>query len=185
MSTTETQQGFPKISAPLCNNDLTINQIWLQLLITLWNRTGGGPGASTNEALFWGAANDALARRRDDSGGGGSGGGGGEADLGAILMAPGASLLALELSGANLVQADSIITQAAAAADLGAPQGLAGDPLAALLFESAFAGGSGAANTTMPLYAPMVTGVLPGPDLMANADGTCIMTVVDCVSNTC
>ncbi len=38
------QQGFPQISAPFVDNSGKILQVWLQLLITLWNRTGGGSG---------------------------------------------------------------------------------------------------------------------------------------------
>ena len=45
------QQGFPKIAAPFVNDDGTINQVWLQLLITLWNRTGGGPGENIEDVL--------------------------------------------------------------------------------------------------------------------------------------
>jgi len=45
------QQGFPKIAAPFVNDDGTINQVWLQLLITLWNRTGGAPGENVEDVL--------------------------------------------------------------------------------------------------------------------------------------
>lgn len=39
------QQGFPQITAPLVDpNTGNIQQVWLQLLINLWNRTGGGSG---------------------------------------------------------------------------------------------------------------------------------------------
>lgn len=38
------QQGFPKVTAPFVFADGRIQQAWLQLLIALWNRTGGGPG---------------------------------------------------------------------------------------------------------------------------------------------
>lgn len=48
---TNLSQGFPQIKAPFVNTDDTINQVWLQLLIALWNRTGLGPGASTPDAL--------------------------------------------------------------------------------------------------------------------------------------
>jgi len=50
-SITKIDQGFPKIKAPFINSDGTINQIWLQLLISLWNRTGLGPGVSTADAI--------------------------------------------------------------------------------------------------------------------------------------
>jgi hypothetical protein len=50
-SVTNISQGFPTIQAPLVNDDKTINQIWLQLLITLWNRTGMGQGVSTADAI--------------------------------------------------------------------------------------------------------------------------------------
>lgn len=44
---TRTDQGFPKLSEPIVDprNGL-INQTWLQLLITLWNRTGGPSGST-------------------------------------------------------------------------------------------------------------------------------------------
>lgn len=38
------QQGFPRISSPLVNTDRNIEQIWLQFFISLWERTGAGPG---------------------------------------------------------------------------------------------------------------------------------------------
>lgn len=50
-SVTNINQGFPTIQAPLVNDDRTINQIWLQLFITLWNRTGMGQGVSTADAI--------------------------------------------------------------------------------------------------------------------------------------
>ena len=38
-------QGFPQIASPLVDaSSGRIQQAWLQLLIALWNRTGGGPG---------------------------------------------------------------------------------------------------------------------------------------------
>lgn len=38
-------QGFPQISAPFCDPDTgQINQTWLQLLISLFGRTGGNAG---------------------------------------------------------------------------------------------------------------------------------------------
>lgn len=42
-----TQQGFPNISAPLVDSTGLIQQAWLQLLISLWKRTGSGPGATS------------------------------------------------------------------------------------------------------------------------------------------
>lgn len=39
-----THQGFPNVSAPLANQDGYIQQSWLQLLISLWVRTGAGGG---------------------------------------------------------------------------------------------------------------------------------------------
>lgn len=50
-SVSNNAQGFPTIQAPLVNEDKTINQVWLQLLITLWNRTGMGPGVSSADAM--------------------------------------------------------------------------------------------------------------------------------------
>lgn len=41
--TTE-RQGFPNINAEFTRQDRVISQIWLQLLVTLWNRTGGTQG---------------------------------------------------------------------------------------------------------------------------------------------
>lgn len=37
-------QGFPQIGLPLVSQNGTITQTWLQLLISLWQRTGGGQG---------------------------------------------------------------------------------------------------------------------------------------------
>lgn len=47
--------GFPIIQAPFTNKAGHINQAWLQLLISLWNRTGGGAGGGggTGSASFW------------------------------------------------------------------------------------------------------------------------------------
>lgn len=44
-------QPFPQIPAPFVDEHGVINQTWLQLLITLWNRTGGssGGGGSTTD----------------------------------------------------------------------------------------------------------------------------------------
>lgn len=39
-----THQGFPNVSAPLVNLNGYIQQSWLQLLISLWVRTGAGGG---------------------------------------------------------------------------------------------------------------------------------------------
>lgn len=50
-SVSDVSQGFPTIIAPLVNEDKTINQVWLQLLITLWNRTGMGSGVSSSDAI--------------------------------------------------------------------------------------------------------------------------------------
>lgn len=45
--TTRTDQGFPKLSEPIVDpKSGLINQTWLQLLITLWNRTGGPSGST-------------------------------------------------------------------------------------------------------------------------------------------
>jgi microcystin-dependent protein len=41
-----THQGFPNVSAPLVNDKGYIQQSWLQLLISLWTRTGSGQGGS-------------------------------------------------------------------------------------------------------------------------------------------
>lgn len=41
-------QGFPQISAPFVMETGQINQTWLQLLINLWQRTGGGKGSEPN-----------------------------------------------------------------------------------------------------------------------------------------
>lgn len=44
---TRTDQGFPKISEPIVDPRTgLINQTWLQLLISLWNRTGGPSGST-------------------------------------------------------------------------------------------------------------------------------------------
>lgn len=49
-SVTNIAQGFPTIQAPLVNDDKTINDAWLRLLIALWNRTGMGQGVSSADA---------------------------------------------------------------------------------------------------------------------------------------
>lgn len=58
---TTTQQGFPQNSAPFVNPGTgTINPTWLQLLITLWNRTGQGSGSQydpANVAITGGSIN--------------------------------------------------------------------------------------------------------------------------------
>lgn len=38
------QQGFPQISLPYVDENRYITQTWLQLLVSLWNRTGAGSG---------------------------------------------------------------------------------------------------------------------------------------------
>jgi hypothetical protein len=168
MSVAETQQGFPKISAPLCNNDLTINQIWLQLLITLWNRTGAGQGASTLDALLLAISGDEISRLRDDINSGNLG------NLAGSDFGGGASADTIAAAGA-LASAEIAPIQ----------QPLTGEPLVALLFESAFAASSASTKPNVPRYAPGVTGALPGPQLLANVDGTCIMVKVGCVVNDC
>jgi hypothetical protein len=41
-------QGFPQINSPLVDPKTgTVTQVWLKLIIALWNRTGGGTGHST------------------------------------------------------------------------------------------------------------------------------------------
>lgn len=40
------QQGFPNVSAPVVDSRGFIQQSWLQLLISLWNRTGSSSGAN-------------------------------------------------------------------------------------------------------------------------------------------
>lgn len=54
------QQQFPGIPAPFVEVVLPdgtkvhgrINQIWLQLLIALWKRTGAGPGSTTTDGVL-------------------------------------------------------------------------------------------------------------------------------------
>lgn len=43
------QQGFPSINTALVDERGFIRQTWLQLLISLWNRTGGGGGTSPGD----------------------------------------------------------------------------------------------------------------------------------------
>jgi hypothetical protein len=45
-----TQQGFPNVSSQLVDGSGQIQQAWLQLLIQLWNRTGGASGVITSDA---------------------------------------------------------------------------------------------------------------------------------------
>ena len=47
MSATGSPQGFPNINQPLAGPNGWITRPWLQLLISLWNRTGAAVGGST------------------------------------------------------------------------------------------------------------------------------------------
>lgn len=47
----DNQQGFPIIQAPLTDEERKITQVWLQLLITLWKRTGSGSGGDVSVAI--------------------------------------------------------------------------------------------------------------------------------------
>lgn len=50
------EAGFPQIGSPFVNEGGRINQAWLQLLIALWNRTGGGMGmdpGTLDQRNFW------------------------------------------------------------------------------------------------------------------------------------
>lgn len=49
-STVATHQGFPNVSAPFVSEKGYIQQSWLQLLISLWVRTGAGQGNDTFNA---------------------------------------------------------------------------------------------------------------------------------------
>lgn len=52
MSSLDLNQGFPQIPAPFVDPTTgVIQQVWLQLLITLWNRTGGAGGLSPLDGL--------------------------------------------------------------------------------------------------------------------------------------
>lgn len=42
------EQGFPLTSYPFVDSNGKIQQVWQQLLIALWNRTGGGKGSQPN-----------------------------------------------------------------------------------------------------------------------------------------
>lgn len=46
-----TQQGFPNTSLPFVDRTGVIQQAWLQLLIQLWNRTGGAQGVSAADIV--------------------------------------------------------------------------------------------------------------------------------------
>ena len=48
MANASIQQGFPQIGSPLVGQQGNILQPWLQLLVTLWNRTGGSSSAGNN-----------------------------------------------------------------------------------------------------------------------------------------
>lgn len=154
MATDETQQGFPKIQAELTNEDRTINQVWLQLLITMWNRTGGAPGASTADALLFAVANDALARTRDDQ----SGGSGSDQNFGVDLSSGGG------LSGTS----QQVLTTLAEPA---LPQG---DLLAAMVLMDAprSAASSSTALTTNHIFVGNASN-LPG-DVVMSGDATIV-----------
>lgn len=54
-----TAQGFPNIQQPVVNTGLRINQAWLNLLQSLWNRTGAANGnvqVPTGAMTDWAAA---------------------------------------------------------------------------------------------------------------------------------
>jgi hypothetical protein len=49
---TENVIGFPQIGSPFTDKEGRINQAWLQLLITLWKRTGGAvPSSGSGTAV--------------------------------------------------------------------------------------------------------------------------------------
>ena len=52
--------GFPQVSSPFVDGNRRIDQAWLQLLITLWNRTGAQQGQGVDALLF--SETDVLAR---------------------------------------------------------------------------------------------------------------------------
>ncbi len=49
MPSTDIQANFPNVASRLVDQGGRIDQAWLQLLIALWNRTGGGIGVSNAE----------------------------------------------------------------------------------------------------------------------------------------
>ena len=44
--------GFPSVNSPFVNENGTIQQGWLQLLMALWQRTGSGGGTAGDQATF-------------------------------------------------------------------------------------------------------------------------------------
>lgn len=133
MSQAETQQGFPKVPAQFVNADLTINEVWLRVLISLWNRTGGAPGASTNEALLWAISTEEMPRDADSGGGGGGGGSGGGFSSDVLFGGSSGSL-------------DQQLLSPTALAEM--PWTPPGDLLLSSLLEPAPAASSGSGNTT-------------------------------------
>lgn len=132
MSTAQTQQGFPRVNAPLCNADLTCNQVWLQLFISMWNRTGGGQGASTVDALDLAALGESAPTQGSSSPG--AGGTGSLVDL-------------LGGGGGSGSSADSSLTSAVMVLGDGPSAIPPADPLTALLAESAPLAGTTGTNT--------------------------------------
>jgi hypothetical protein len=162
-SISKTDQGFPNIKAPFINSDGSINQIWLQLLITLWNRTGLGPGVSTADALHLATMQE---NRQPDSS---------FIESQALMGADINNQISLEALAEALIPFLAVRAEPTA------------ESLDSTLFDVIGAGSSSSppVTTQIPVFAPAVTGELPGPTLIANVDGTCVMVHVDCVDNPC
>lgn len=48
--------GFPQRNLPLVDKVGQIQQVWFQMLLALWNRTGAGTGQTGEQATFWAGA---------------------------------------------------------------------------------------------------------------------------------
>lgn len=177
-------QGFPTIEAPLVNKDNTINQVWLQLLITLWNRTGMGPGVSASDAIAFAVLTEnrlaiplpnidtdvaivsALTAPLATSGGGASGlegdlttpaGFSRQDELASALFFP----VPPSSGGITVKDEGTLITGAVTSIDF------VGAGIAAV------AAGS-AVTVTVNGMLPLVNGDLPGPAFITDGFGQCI-----------
>ena len=146
---------FPQIYAPFVNiENGIITRAWFELLLRLWNRTGAasGGGGSTTDIFNYVIADEQLPTEREN-----------------------ASAGELGLLGLDGLQAAIIEEVSRQLLLLGSPP--QSDPLASLLFETPFAGVPEHEHEAT-IFAPLVTGELPGPVLVATEDGQCIMVQV-------
>lgn len=145
---------FPQIPAPFVDPATgVINQIWLQLLIALWERTGGasGGGGSTTDIFNYVVGEPSLAPPRENAEAG---------ELGLLGQPPSASMIiAIKEEIARqllLVSKPPVI-----------------DPLMALLFSTHSAPASGDASDCCASWVPLVDGAEP-PGFITDGAGNLV-----------